>query len=50
MISICFYLGTALTALNLVGNYEGPPLMAGLMSFLYPLIQPLSRLLIGIWL
>ncbi|QHT67940.1 hypothetical protein GXP67_15480 [Rhodocytophaga rosea] len=38
IVSICFFAGAGLTALSLIGNYGGPQLMAGFMSFLYPFI------------
>lgn len=46
-----FYFGAAfLTLIGIIGELGGPSLPPLLSTWLYPLLQPAARLLIGIWL
>ncbi|CAA9310861.1 MAG: hypothetical protein AVDCRST_MAG56-6210 [uncultured Cytophagales bacterium] len=50
VISWGFFLGAGLTLLILSANFGGPAVPRGLTMWLYPTIQPLFRVLLGIWL
>lgn len=50
IVSICFFMGAFLTLLSLLGNYGGLTSLSYGMRWLYPFVQPLARLIIGIWL
>lgn len=46
-----FYFGAAfLTLTGIIGELGGPALPPPLNTWLYPLLQPVARLLIGVWL
>jgi len=46
-----FYFGAAfLTAAGISGELSGPTLPPLLSTWLYPLLQPAARFLIGVWL
>jgi hypothetical protein len=49
-VSCGFFLGAGLTLLILSANFGGPRVPAALTAWLYPLIQPLFRVLLGVWL
>jgi hypothetical protein len=50
VVSCGFFLGAALTLLILSANFGGPAVPSGLTAWLYPVIQPLFRELLGTWL
>ncbi len=50
VVSYGFFLGAGLTLLILSANFGGPAVPGGLTAWLYPTIQPLFRVLLGVWL
>ncbi len=50
VVSCGFFLGAGLTLLILSVNFGGLALPRGLTAWLYPTIQPLFRVLLGVWL
>jgi hypothetical protein len=50
VIGACFLAAAALTAAGISGELGGPVLPAAIAPWIYPTIQPLARLLIGVWL
>ena len=50
VLSWLFFLIAAFTLINLISNYGGPALLSGALGWLYPVIQQVARVLIGLWL
>jgi hypothetical protein len=50
VVSCGFFLGAGLTLLILSANFGGLAVPGGLTAWLYPTIQPLLRVLLGVWL
>jgi hypothetical protein len=50
VIGVCFLAAAALTVSGISGELGGPVLPATIAPWIYPAIQPLARLLIGVWL
>ena len=50
ILSWLFFFIAAFTLINLVSNYGGPALLSGALGWIYPVVQPVARVLIGIWL
>ena len=50
VLSGLFFFIAAFTLVNLISNYGGPVLLSGALGWIYPVIQPIARVLIGIWL
>jgi hypothetical protein len=49
-VSVAFWVGAGLTAIELVPELGGPSLSGPFVDALYPLTQPAARALIGVWL